>query len=131
MPSNGNVRPYRLSVMLARSRPCGPGRSGPARCSTRYVPPYARSSVDLSFKFGRGLVAVRSYDRGLTGGAEQRAILGPEMHEAVTEAVGDGMHAHVGEDPLRRDTMRDAQRVVEAVTARAPAERLPDAEGHE
>ena len=49
----------------------------------------------------------------------------------MAEAVGDRVHADVGEHPLGRDAVRDAQRVVEAVAAGALAERLADAERHE
>ncbi len=49
----------------------------------------------------------------------------------MAEPVGDRVHAHVGEHPLGRDAVRDAQRVVKAVAAGALAEGLPDAERHE
>ena len=49
----------------------------------------------------------------------------------MAEPVGDGVDAHVGEHPLGRNAVGDAQRVVEAVAARAFAQGLTDAEWHE
>ena len=49
----------------------------------------------------------------------------------MAEAVGDRVHADVGEHPVGRHAVRDAQRVVEAVAAGALPERLADAERHE
>ena len=48
----------------------------------------------------------------------------------MAEAVGDRVHPHVGEHPVGRDPVRDAQGVVEAVAAGPLAERLADAERH-
>ena len=107
MPSNGNVMPYRCGTLMLS-----------ALAST-----FAQRLV--------GVVVPCSHDRRLARGAEQRAVLGPEVHEPVPEPVGEGMDADVGEHPLGGDAVRDAQRVVEAVAAGALAERLPDAERHE
>src|SRR5690606_36885633 len=63
-------------------------------------------------------------------GGEQGAVLRPRVDGAVAEAVGDGVDADVEQHPLGRHQPVDAQRVVEAVAAAVPAERLADAEGH-
>jgi hypothetical protein len=76
-------------------------------------------------------VAVLAHDRRLTRGAEERAVLGPQVHEAMAEAVLDGVDAHVGQDPLGGMTRDDAKSVVEAVAAGTRAERLADPERHE
>ena len=71
-----------------------------------------------------------AHDRGLARGREQRAVLRPEMHEPVAEAVEHGVHADVGEDPLGRMGAHETERVVEAVARHGPAQRLADAERH-
>ena len=76
-------------------------------------------------------VPPRAHDRRLARGPEQGAVLGPQVHEPVPEAVGDRVHADVGEHPVGRHAVRDPQRVVEAVAAGPPTERLADARRHE
>ncbi len=105
-------------VVDRADRPCSPAQaSGSSGMST------AASGV--------GVVPPPAHDRGLTRGPEQGAVLGPQVHEPVPEAVGDRVHTDVGEHPLGRHAVRDPQRVVETVPAGAPSERLADPRRHE
>ena len=72
-----------------------------------------------------------SHDAALTGGGQQRAVLGEHVHQTVAEATLDGVHADVEQHPLGGHQVHDAQRVVEAVATAAHAERLADAHRHE
>src|SRR5437660_9344041 len=64
--------------------------------------------------------SVHADDGGLARSGEQGAVLGPEMDEAVPEATGDGVHADVEQDPLRRHEPDHPQRVVEAPAPAGP-----------
>src|SRR5262245_47439815 len=111
----------------------------PYRCGTlvslmRAILAATRSALHVAFELRerlRLLLAPRSNDCRLARGPEQRAVLRPQMDKSVPEPVGDGVHAHVGEHPGRRHPVCDAQRVVEAVAARALPERLTDPERNE
>src|SRR5437868_100914 len=78
----------------------------------------------------RWLLSEGSDHRRLTGGGEQRAVLGPDVGQAVAESMHDGLDADVDEHPLGWHQLYDADRVVQTVAARAHPECLADPERH-
>ena len=49
---------------------------------------------------------------GLAGGGEQGAVLGPQVGQAVAEAVGQGVHVDVAQDPVGGDQADATRRVL-------------------
>src|SRR5437870_5215068 len=93
----------------------------PQRC------PWGSGAIRVAASVTRWLLSPGPDHSRLAGGGEQRAVLGPDVGQAVAEAVDNGVDADVDQHPLGRDQLRHPDGVVEAVAAGPHAEGLADA----
>ena len=102
-------------------------RRSPAPRVPRTVPRQETRTRSSSWLLGRAPASSavpEADDRRLAGGGEERAVLGPQVDDAVAEAVVDGVDPDVEQHPLGGHELGHPQGVVEAVAAR-PGRRGP------